>query len=252
VNSKASWWDQFIHGMQHTVFRGVSIVFSSVSAVAIYWLFGGFGTNLVRHYTALAMAVVCAVLGYFVSRGLAHRLMNKQRIRAYVFVMVLYEFVEVVANFGQAVADFPSFTWVQQLVGWEHMAFSILVPLVLSITPLFNVSLAYIDMDLMLEKGVRLVSGAAASVGAVRGGLGVSPTASTSRVQPKNAQQPMMPTAPAQQPQAALPPNPPPPAVQPQGQVGGVPNNLKNHYGWTQRLTALMPGASPANGTSGN
>lgn len=153
VQKRAGLWDRFIHRGQHTVFRVVSLVFSAVSAWAIYWFFSALGSDSIQQIVTIATSAGFVVLGYFVTRGLAYRLMNKLPVRSYVFIGVLYLLVEVTCNFGHAVARYPEVTWIHQLHGWQFQVFSFLLPVVLSIIPLFNLFLARIDVDLMAERG---------------------------------------------------------------------------------------------------
>jgi hypothetical protein len=153
VKVSQSW----VHEAQHGVFRGVSLVFSLVSAHAIFWFFGVLnGLDPLQPYVTGAASAAFAALGYFLTRGLAHRLMKRQRVRSYVVIGVLYVVVEMVCNYAEAAARFPDMTWISLLHGWQLGAFSVLAPLVLSIVPFFNLSLAYIDVDLMAEKEARL------------------------------------------------------------------------------------------------
>lgn len=149
MQRKQNW----VHEIQHVVFRIVSVIFSAGSAYSIYWFFSVLnGNDSVQLMFTLSICIGFVVLGYFVTRGLAHRLMNKQRVYAYLFIGFLYLFVEVVCNYGHALAHYQDVRWIQQLQGSPREFFSSLMPVVLSILPLFNVALAWIDMDLMREK----------------------------------------------------------------------------------------------------
>ncbi|HLI08568.1 MAG TPA: hypothetical protein VKV40_18545 [Ktedonobacteraceae bacterium] len=150
---RADWWGRFIHEGQHSIFRLVSLVFSAVSAWAIYWFFSALGTDPIQHIVTIGTSVGFVVLGYFVTRALALRLMTRQRKRSYVLIVAIYILVEVTCNLGHAVARYPDVVWIHQLHGWEFTLFSCLLLVVLSIIPLFNIALAVIDMDLMREKG---------------------------------------------------------------------------------------------------
>ena len=143
----------WIQEVQHGVFRVVSLVFSLITAHAIYWFFSALnGVDFIQPYVTVATSLGFALLGYFVTRGLAHRLMNKKPVRSYLLIGVLYVFVEVACNYGESTARYPDMHWIGLLHGWQLGLFSIVAPIVLSIIPLFNLGLAYIDMDLMQEK----------------------------------------------------------------------------------------------------
>jgi hypothetical protein len=146
-------WDRLVHGAQHTVFRLVSLIFSGASAWAIYWFFSALGDDVIQRYVTIGTSVGFVVLGYFVTRGLAYRMMHKRRVRSYVLIAVLYILVEVSCNFAHAAARYPGVAWIHHLHGWQFVVFSFLLPVVLSIIPLFNIALAAIDVDLMHEKG---------------------------------------------------------------------------------------------------
>ncbi|EFH89354.1 hypothetical protein [Ktedonobacter racemifer] len=198
--SRAGWLDRTIQSAGHTVFRIVSIIFSLASAHAIYWFFSALnGVDALQQYVTVTISLGFVALGYFVTRGLAHRMMQKQSIWSYLLIGILYVFVEVVCNFGEAAARGPDIQWVHALTGWQFSAFVILLPLVLSIIPLFNLALACIDVDLMRER------------------LGMAPTVAV-----KNATMAGVPTV--QMPQTAYPPMPKPT----QGNGGG--NNLGNFW----------------------
>lgn len=149
-----SWWDRLIQGGQHTAFRLLSVVFSAASAWAIYWFFTALGDEPIQHLFTVLTSVGFVALGYFVTRGLAHRMMNKRRVRSYIPLAVLYIIVEVSCNFAHAAAKYPDVVWIHQLRGWQLAFFSLDLPLVLSIIPLFNLALAALDVDLMQERGV--------------------------------------------------------------------------------------------------
>lgn len=151
---RMSLWDRFIQGGQHTAFRLLSVIFSAASAWAIYWFFLALGDDPVQHIFTVLTSVGFVALGYFVTRGLAHRLLNKRRVRSYIPLAILYILVEVSCNFAHAAAKYPDVTWIHQLHGWQLQFFSLDLPLVLSIIPLFNLALAALDVDLMQERGV--------------------------------------------------------------------------------------------------
>lgn len=148
---KRSWWSMAILDGQHTVFRIVSVAFSAVSAWAIYWVFVTLGDQLIAVVTSVAFVA----LGYYVTRGLAHRLMTKGRrsVWSFVWIMLIYAFVEVSCNFAHAAAGYADVAWMAGLHGWLHTFFSYDLLVVLSIIPLFNIALAQIDVGLMQEKG---------------------------------------------------------------------------------------------------
>src|SRR5947209_7405741 len=106
-----SWWDKVIQGGQHTSFRLLSLIFSGASAWAIYWFFQALGDDPVQHLFTVLTSVGFVALGYFVTRGLAHRMMNKQRVRSYIPLALLYIVVEVSCNFAHAAAKYPQVSY---------------------------------------------------------------------------------------------------------------------------------------------
>jgi H+/Cl- antiporter ClcA len=60
------------------------------------WFFAPLdGVDSLQPSITWVIAIGFGVLGYFVSRGLAHRLMNKERIRAYAPICFVVELVEI-------------------------------------------------------------------------------------------------------------------------------------------------------------
>src|SRR5947208_10850690 len=87
----------WVRRFEHLVLRLVSLGFSLASAHAIRWFFAPLdGVDALQPAITWTIAIGFGVLGYFVSRGLAHRLMNRERVRAYAPTRVV---VEVVGSF---------------------------------------------------------------------------------------------------------------------------------------------------------
>ena len=143
----------WVRRVEHGVLRFVSLVFSVVSAHAILWFFSALDwVDPLQPYVKWGMAIGFGILGYFVSRGLAHRLLNKERVRAYVFICGLFEFVEVVCNYSMAASSSAWIVWLGRVHGVQHTVLVPLVQVVLSIIPLVTVMLAWVDMDLERAK----------------------------------------------------------------------------------------------------
>ncbi len=138
---------------QHVIFRLVSLIFSAASALSIYWFFSALWTDLVGRVVTLAMTVGFVVLGYFLTRGIAYRLKNKQPIHSYSFVLLLYLVVEMSCNLAHGAVQYADVTWIHQLSGWQLGFFSQITEVIFSILPLFNIAMAWLDVDLMQEKG---------------------------------------------------------------------------------------------------
>ncbi len=143
----------WVRRAEHGVLRLVSFVFSVVSAHAILWFFSALDwVDPLQPYVKWGLAIGFGILGYFVSRGLAHRLLNKEPVRAYVFICGLFEFVEVVCNYSMAASSSAWILWLTRVQGVQHTVLVPLVQVVLSIIPLVTVMLAWVDMDLERAK----------------------------------------------------------------------------------------------------
>lgn len=139
----------WVRRMEHTVLRCASFVFSVVSAHAILWFFSAM--NKVDHlqpFVTWGIALGFGVLGYFVSRGLAHRLMNREQIRAYIFICAVFELVEIVCNYAMAAVAVQWINWLGIVPFAQRGLLTFLTYLVLSIIPVVTVMLAWVDMDL--------------------------------------------------------------------------------------------------------
>ena len=139
----------WVRRMEHTVLRLASLVFSVVSAHAILWLFSALDrVDQLQPYVTWGIALGFGVLGYFVSRGLAHRLMNRESVRVYIFICGVFELVEVVCNYAMAAVAVQWITWLGMIPSGQRSILTFLTYLVLSIIPIMTVLLAWVDMDL--------------------------------------------------------------------------------------------------------
>src|SRR5579864_8600005 len=84
---------------EHFALRFGSFAFSMVSAHAILWFFNSLSmvqdSDPFQRYVPYVIAGGFGLLGYFVSRGLVYRMMRKERIRVYIAIVLLFEFVEI-------------------------------------------------------------------------------------------------------------------------------------------------------------
>ncbi len=143
----------WVRRVEHVVLRLVSMVFSIVSAHAILWFFSSLDwVDLLQPWVKWGIAGGFGVLGYFVSRGLAHRLLNKERVTAYLFICGVFELVEIVCNYSMAASSAENITWLWRIHGHQHEVLVFLVYVVLSIIPVVTVMLAWVDMDLERAK----------------------------------------------------------------------------------------------------
>lgn len=98
------------------------------------------------------IALGFGLLGYFVSRGLVHRLMNKQSIRSYLPICIVVELVEIFCNYMMAAVMIQSATWLQATPLAQRAVLTVLTYIVLSIIPMVGLLLAVVDMDLTISK----------------------------------------------------------------------------------------------------
>ncbi|GLV57523.1 hypothetical protein KDH_43590 [Dictyobacter sp. S3.2.2.5] len=215
--------EAWIRSAEHVVLRMVSFVFSIVSAHAIRWIFSPLdtttGADLLQPYVTWAAAAGFGILGYFVSRGLAYRLMQKEPFWAYIPICLVVELVEIFANYAQAADVILHADWIHSAPAGQQGVLVVATYIVLSIVPLASVFLAVVDMD--LERNKQKAPAAQGSAVARR----PQPQGAAPRLQPQSpvagAPRPQVaPGAPAQRASAN-----PSPGVRPQPQpVGAAPS----------------------------
>ena len=160
----------WVRRVEHVVLRVVSFVFSVVSAHAILWFFSSLDwIDVLQPWVKWGIAGGFCVLGYFVSRGLAHRLLNRERVLAYLFICGVFELVEVVCNYSEGSSSFDGITWLSRIHGLQQGILAVLIQIVLSIIPVVTVMLAWVDMDLERAKQGYEVRGFG---GGFQGGMG--------------------------------------------------------------------------------
>jgi len=143
----------WVRKVEHIVLRVVSLGFSLASAHAIRWFFAPLdGIDRLQPIITWTVAIGFGVLGYIVSRGVAHRLMNKERIRAYAPICAVVEIVEIFCNYALAAAVIQRATWLQVIPANQRAVLTAFTYLVLSIIPLVSLLLAVVDMDLERSK----------------------------------------------------------------------------------------------------
>ena len=143
----------WVRRVEHVVLRLVSLGFSLASAHAIRWFFAPLdGVDVLQPTITWMIAIGFGVLGYCVSRGLAHRLMNKERIRAYAPICLVVELVEIFCNYALAAAVVQRATWLNAVPFTQRAALTALTYVVLAIIPLVSLLLAVVDMDLERSK----------------------------------------------------------------------------------------------------
>lgn len=236
----------WVRACEHSVLRVLSLVFSAVSAHAILWFYSSMdkvtdSSDPFQPYVKWGLALGFTALGYFLSRGLVHRMLTKERIRVYMVIFALLELVEFSANFSQAAVAVNSVDWLHLFTGPLHQVLQTMVYTVMPITPFFTIALAVIDMDMDRAKQGYAIRGfgqaASTALSSMQGGKGASPAARpTVSAVPKQvpAYQPPQayggngsPTVPFQQPTASYPPFPtaaPAPSASSQAQGNSLAN----------------------------
>src|SRR6202790_4686784 len=139
----------WVRRAEHAVLRVVSLGFSLASAHAIRWFFAPLDrVDVLQPAITWVIAIGFGLLGYFVSRGLAHRLMNRERVLAYLPICIVVEVVEVVCNYALAGGVIQQATWLQTIPAGQRSLLTDATYMVLSIIPLVSLLLAVVDMDL--------------------------------------------------------------------------------------------------------
>jgi hypothetical protein len=183
----------WVRRVEHFVLRVVSLGFSLASAHAIRWFFAPLdGVDALQPVITWTVAAGFGILGYIVSRGLAHRLMNKERIRAYAPICLVVEVVEIFCNYALAAAVIQRATWLQEVPVMQRTFLTDFTYLVLSIIPLVSVLLAVVDMDLERSKLQGAFGGGVGRpiLGNGRGPSFASPAMPPLRFQPQSHAQP--------------------------------------------------------------
>src|SRR5207237_10581588 len=140
----------WVRAGEHVALRVGSLLFSMVSAHAILWFYDSLAkvdnSDPIQKYVPYVIAGGFGLLGYFVSRGLVYRMMHKERIRVYIAISALFEFVEIVCNFAQAVRSMPKVMWLAHVQGELHGILLVLLYIAYSIVPLLTLVSALMVM----------------------------------------------------------------------------------------------------------
>jgi hypothetical protein len=164
----------WIRAAEHTILRVVSFGFSLASAYAIRLFFAPL--DAVDRGEMVITWVVAAgfgVLGYVVSRGLVHRMMQKESVWAYAPICVLVELVDIACNYMLAASVVQHAWWLEAVPENQRGVAVVLTYVVLSAIPLVSIFLAVVDMDLERSKhgalpAAGVLGGKTAAAGAVR------------------------------------------------------------------------------------
>jgi hypothetical protein len=143
----------WLREIEHGTLRVTAFLFSVVSAHAIYWFFAGLNqVDSIQVLFTVLTALGFGLLGYVVSRGLAHRLLSREHVGPYIGLGIIFELVEVFCNFLQAAVVIPRLPWLAQVPANFVGIYTVAAYLVLSIIPLSTILLAWVDMDLEIAK----------------------------------------------------------------------------------------------------
>lgn len=149
--TSGSWVRQAEHG----ILRVVSLVFSMASAYAIRLFFAPLdAADSGEKVITWAVAVGFGVLGYVVSRGLVHRMMNKESIWAYAPICFLVELVDIACNYVLAASVVQQAWWLQAVPASQRPLLTGITYVVLSAIPLVSLFLAVVDMDMERSNAV--------------------------------------------------------------------------------------------------
>lgn len=173
----------WVREAEHAILRLVSLAFSMASAYAIRVFFGPLdavdpGEKVITWIVAIGFGV----LGYVVSRGLVHRMMERESIWAYAPICFLVELVDISCNYVLAASVVHQAWWLNAVPENQRGVLTFITYIVLSAVPLVSLFLAVVDMDLERSKqssvsvtnGKPMVARASVQPVAVRAGQGGS------------------------------------------------------------------------------
>ncbi len=145
----------WVRDSEHVVFRVVSLAFSIGSAYAVREFFEPLDTGDPIHYVLWwIVAGGFGLLGFYLSRGIAHRMMNKESIWVYAPLFVLVEFFEILCNYAKAVSavETGAVSWVTHAPHAQQAAMAFLTYMGWSILPLVSPMMAAVDVDVMRRR----------------------------------------------------------------------------------------------------
>lgn len=141
--------------VEHWCLRVMSLIFSIGSAYAIAQVFAPAAGGVIRQAVDFGIAGGFGVLGFFLSRGLAYRLFQKEAVWSYLPICLIVEFVEVFCNYVMGASEVPHEVWLQQIPLAQRPGITNMAYVVLSIIPAVTLFLAVMDMDLERRKHVQ-------------------------------------------------------------------------------------------------
>jgi hypothetical protein len=163
----------WVRRIEHVVLRVVSFGFSMASAYAIRLFFAPLdAVDRFEQVITWVIALGFGVLGYVVSRGLVHRMMHGERIRAYAPICLVVVVVDIACNYALAAEAVHLAAWLEAVPVSQQALLTTVTYVVLSVIPLVSLLLAVVDMDLERSKGER---GGAYRPAAASGGVRPQP-----------------------------------------------------------------------------
>lgn len=142
----------WVRRVEHWVLRIVSLALSLASAHAIRWLLSPLDRiDPLEPFITWMIAASLGALGYFMSRGLAHRIMSRESWYSYLPLILVVEFVEIFSNYALAAAVIAGATWLNTVSSVQRLVLTDMTYLALSVVPLVSALLAVVDVD--LERG---------------------------------------------------------------------------------------------------
>jgi hypothetical protein len=149
LGASGSW----VRQMEHGILRAVSLLFSLASAYAIRLFFAPLDVaDPGEKFITWGIALGFGILGYVVSRGLVHRMMQKESIWAYAPICFLVELVDIACNYVLAASTVRQARWLELVPENQRGVLTLLTYVVLSAIPLVSLFLAVVDMDLERSK----------------------------------------------------------------------------------------------------
>lgn len=143
----------WIRVAEHTILRIVSLAFSLASAYAIRVFFAPLdAADPGERVITWIVAAGFGVLGYVVSRGLVHRMMQKESIWAYAPICFLVELVDISCNYVLAASVVREAWWLNAVPENQRGILTVITYVVLSAIPLVSLFLAVVDMDMERSK----------------------------------------------------------------------------------------------------
>jgi len=159
VQGRGNW----VRDSEHIVLRLVSLAFSIGSAYAVRWFFEPLDAGDPIHYALWwVVAAGFGLLGFYLSRSLMHRMMNKEPIWAYAPIFLLVEFFEILCNYAKAVSAVAggNVSWVIHAPTGQQGVMIFLTYVGWSILPLVSPAMAVADMDMTRRRNGEVVVGA--------------------------------------------------------------------------------------------